>query len=416
MFGKDAFTWPQDCVLCRHYENGGTYKTARHRPHHELCPRKPKPKDKAEEERLRNLKKGLSESEKMKDIRSFGPNYKDHFNNFWLKRKARVAKVRKTYAKESGEEVTETTNLPPIPPSAGMQEPPPQPQESEDEDQRKLPAADVDHEEVVIMEPPMIDWHSVVVAGMKDSQLMKKVDGWKTNCPTPMKIVAQVAAEDLLPKRAFARNGEISEKAQEKLDEALRYFSVENMAMVIPKKKRDGTPVDPYYHIIEGQSLLLVCWDVFYPLVTLPCVHRNDINGVACCGKLKRHRHNWSKNKTLEPIYSFDGPPMWAIVMTYTCEDCGRETKANDPRLLKALPFWVSQTYPVDPKYITPKKNNPWSLHRSASDLLQMLMTTYANGEVVSKLIYRAINQNYETRAAEYFSYHSSIRRDQLER
>ena len=69
--------------------------------------------------------------------------------------------------------------------------------------------------------------------------------------------------------------------------------------------------------------------------------------------------------------------------------------------------------YPVEPEFTNP--NSSFHLHKSVTDLLHPLMTTYGNGEVFSKLIYEGINKDYERRTAEYFSYHATCRREMLQ-
>ena len=39
-------------------------------------------------------------------------------------------------------------------------------------------------------------------------------------------------------------------------------------------------------------------------------------------------------------------------------------------------------------------------------------MTTYGNGEMLSRLIYEGTNKNYESRVAEYYSYHAYLKKD----
>ena len=211
----------------------------------------------------------------------------------------------------------------------------------------------------------------------------------------------------MFPKKVFARDGHLTDIGKRKLEKALKYFSNEDLSLTIPKKHRDGTDVDPYYHMVEGQSILVVCWLVHNPHLQLCCLKEK------CDGRLERTRTNWSKNKTLFPIFRLDGPPMWAMVMNYQCCECNSEFSANDPRLMRSLPHWIRSMYPVEPQYTNPRST--WHLHKSVTRLFPQLMITYGNGELFSKMIYEGINTDYERPTAEYFSYHSCCRRTSLE-
>ena len=63
----------------------------------------------------------------------------------------------------------------------------------------------------------------------------------------------------------------------------------------------------------------------------------------------------------------------------------------------------MAKAYPVEPKYAA--TNRDCHLAKSATDVFDMLMITYANGDLCSHLLYNACNQNYLERCASYYSY-----------
>ena len=70
--------------------------------------------------------------------------------------------------------------------------------------------------------------------------------------------------------------------------------------------------VNATYHSVVGQKLLVVDWKRYYPDLDLFCP--------TCGGELKQTRSNYSHNKSLFAIFGLDGPPSWAMVMTYNCQ------------------------------------------------------------------------------------------------
>ena len=83
----------------------------------------------------------------------------------------------------------------------------------------------------------------------------------------------------------------------------LEYFR--GITMTVPMCEEAGD--NPHYHSIVGQKLLLVDWECMYGEEVL-CPDAN------CKGVLSNTRTNFSKNKTLFPIFGLEGPPSWCIV------------------------------------------------------------------------------------------------------
>jgi ribosomal protein L37AE/L43A len=113
-----------------------------------------------------------------------------------------------------------------------------------------------------------------------------------------------------------------------------------------------------------------------YPTVPLYCFECkfNSIDRVDC--HLVHDRHNWSKNKTLFPLWTFSGVPTWCVLAKYTCPNCKNKYEANDARLLWVLEADVSNSYPVLPNYA----NGTFHFHKDLTDLMDGFMRTYGNG------------------------------------
>ena len=170
------------------------------------------------------------------------------------------------------------------------------------------------------------------------------------------------------------------------------YF--DGLTMVVPACPQDD---NPHYHSIVGQKLLLVDWAATHGL-EVECPGRH------CCAKLINDRTNFSKNKTLYPIFGLDGPPSWCIVMSMVCKQCHSRFNANDGEVLLNVPAYARATYPVETKFA--QSNKAAHLNVNATDVFSSIMVTYANGELCSRLLYDCINRAYYIeRLKVYYSY-----------
>jgi len=152
--------------------------------------------------------------------------------------------------------------------------------------------------------------------------------------------------------------------------------------------------MDPHYQSIVGQKLLLVDWKKMMGV---------DVLCPSCkTAVLKNDRTNFSKNKILHPIFGLDGPPQWCMVMSMECPCCKRRFAANDSSILCRLPAFAAYAYPVDSRYAGGNKNS--HVARSATDAFDMLLPTYGNGDLCSRLLYNAMNRAYLQSAARYYS------------
>jgi hypothetical protein len=121
----------------------------------------------------------------------------------------------------------------------------------------------------------------------------------------------------------------------------------------------------PHYHSIVGQKLLLVNWEKTFGL-TVPCPDSN------CAGTLKNDRTNYSKNKTLFPIFGLDGAPAWSMVKSMVCSDCKRRFDANQPEVLVQLPCYAAEAYPVETRFAFPSSQS--HLSRTATETFDAIL------------------------------------------
>jgi len=151
----------------------------------------------------------------------------------------------------------------------------------------------------------------------------------------------------------------------------------------------------PQCHSIAGQELLLVDWERMHGL---------QVKCPGCKGaQLVKDRTNFSKNKVLFPTFHLNGPPSWCMIMMLSCPRCHCRCGSNDGEILVQLPACAAATYPVETKYAL--QNKSCHLSKSATDVFDMLMTTYGNGDLCSHLLYNAINKAYLERVSDYYSF-----------
>jgi len=149
----------------------------------------------------------------------------------------------------------------------------------------------------------------------------------------------------------------------------------------------------PQYHSIVGQKLLYVDWIKMYSL-EVQCL---------CCnrGILKNDRTNYSKNKILFPIFVMEGPPLWCMIQSMVCPCCKFRVNANNGELLCSLPAYARQAYPVETKYAINKHSH---LGISVMDMMDLLMPIYRKGDLISRLLFNAINRSYLRRLEDYYA------------
>ena len=173
-----------------------------------------------------------------------------------------------------------------------------------------------------------------------------------------------------------------------------KYLPKNGITITVPRTSREDC--EPHYHSIIGQKLHYVEWQKRFG-ITIKCPDGR------CSGHLQNDRTNYSKNKQLFPIYTLEGAPSWAIVMSMVCSRCKRRFDANTSDVLLGLPDYVSTHYPVDIKYAVDAKSS--HIAKSTTQVFNSIMVTYGNGELCSRLLYDAINRNYLERISVYYSF-----------
>jgi hypothetical protein len=180
-----------------------------------------------------------------------------------------------------------------------------------------------------------------------------------------------------------------------------QFFQEGNLYFEFPKEfnEQDSGP-SPYYHSLEGQRFYYVDWKRAYPAVPLYCFECKFNNDEQADCHLVHDRHNWSKNKTLFPIWTGSGVPTWCVLAKYACPKCKNKFEANDARLLWLLDADVSNAYPVLPNYA----NGTFHFNKDLTDLMDGFMRTYGNGSWVGKQLFRKMGVQYTRSCDTYFS------------
>jgi hypothetical protein len=180
-----------------------------------------------------------------------------------------------------------------------------------------------------------------------------------------------------------------------------QFFQEGNLFFEFPSQfnEQNSSP-SPYYHSLEGQRFYYVDWKRAYPSVPLYCFECKYNNDEQVDCHLLHDRHNWSKNKTLFPIWTVSGVPTWCVLAKYTCPKCKNKYEANDARLLWALDADVSNSYPVLPNYA----NGTFHFHKDLTDLMDGFMRTYGNGSWFGKQLFRQMGVQYTRSCETYFS------------
>ena len=153
--------------------------------------------------------------------------------------------------------------------------------------------------------------------------------------------------------------------------------------------------LEPHYHSIIGQKLLLVDWIRVYG-ADIPCPDRQ------CNGRLHNTRTNFSKSQTLFPIFNIEGGPTWCMVQVMECACCHRTFDANEGTVMARIPQYMACSYPVEMNFALAGKQS--HLSRGATEVFRHMMLTYGNGEMCSRILYDVLNRDYIKRIKCYYS------------
>ena len=232
---------------------------------------------------------------------------------------------------------------------------------------------------------------SEFVEGKVRDETFRKTYSGGRNAPLPILATARYFMDEILPKKATVAS-------EDKFDTLYNMIPKESLSFTIPRCKGFDALKRPHYYSTQGQEILHVRWDVQFPNLVLPCPCAR------CNGSLLPDRSNFGKNGKLFPIFHFNGPPIWCIVMSYKCGTCSNRFEGNDGRLLSILPPHVRDLYPVEPKFASPNVSTTHHIHRDVTVLFDDMLATYSNGTHISRCIYRVLNNDYKRRATCYFS------------
>jgi len=172
---------------------------------------------------------------------------------------------------------------------------------------------------------------------------------------------------------------------------AFEEFFTGNEMIVPPCSQADN---NLHYHSIIGTKLLYVDWEKTHG-IQVPCP-------AGCNAVLSNVRTNFSKNKTLFPIFGWDGCPIWCIVMKLQCPSCRRKFYSNEGDALINMPACAANTYPVETNYALGK--SLCHLNRHATETFVSIMVICGNGELCSKLLFNTLNRDYIQRIKSYYS------------
>jgi len=89
------------------------------------------------------------------------------------------------------------------------------------------------------------------------------------------------------------------------------------------------------------------------------------------------------------------------MVIMLSCLRCRRRYASNNREMFIQLPAYTAAAHPVESKYALQCKS--CHLGRNATDVFDMLMTMYGNGDLCSHLLYNAINRAYSEQVSNYY-------------
>ena len=217
---------------------------------------------------------------------------------------------------------------------------------------------------------------------LKDDQFMLNKDVVGNSAPLPMVAFATVVIEKIINNPNIDNDN---------------YF--DGLTMTVPKCQESYSNKE--YHSIQGVDLHFVHWKKMM-----------DIDIKCPCGGILQHDcSHFSKNKIIFPIFNLDGQPSWAIVTPMRCngkrsdgQPCKNRADSNTGEILSRLPHHLRSCYPVEPKYALGNKNS--HLGRKTTEILvDSLMGTYGNGDLIARMVFDVINCDYKSRVADWFSY-----------
>jgi hypothetical protein len=172
------------------------------------------------------------------------------------------------------------------------------------------------------------------------------------------------------------------------------------ITFTVPSAGREKNKLpDPMYELIEGTQIHLTHWDLNAPNYAIPCLKCKD-------GLLKKVRfHKGKLMSAMTLVFDTYGPTGYKMGGYYYCnsESCKFRVKSMDGgKLLRALPGWLTKSFPVHPKWVNP--SGYFHLAQSASRFLEQAMLTQGSAKWVSEMMYENPNKYYKEKEAVYYS------------
>src|SRR5210317_1459409 len=236
-----------------------------------------------------------------------------------------------------------------------------------------------------------------------DSRSKKTNDfSWtkKMNCSVQMALAINYIVGLLSHKKGAATNLPLPATDAFKQEfENFRLFFPQGCCQYVfpPDSTTPERPPNPHYHVLEGQSFVYLDWKLIAPEITLNCP---SCMGLGLKNILEHERTNYSKNRSLFPLWTNQGTPSWVIYMRYKWTTCNLLIPANDGRLLSSMPPHIAEIYPVSSHY----SSGSFHMDKDLTFDLELLMTTYANSKFISEKLYKKLGAKYIEKCRTYLS------------
>mmetsp|Transcript_32814 Transcript_32814/g.49474 ORF Transcript_32814/g.49474 Transcript_32814/m.49474 type:complete len:578 (-) Transcript_32814:3173-4906(-) len=157
------------------------------------------------------------------------------------------------------------------------------------------------------------------------------------------------------------------------------------ISFTVPKEDPTAKP-NPDYRIAEGCTLLLVRWE-FQTNEQLTCHFCKK-------GSLIPKKLSFSRT-SVKPIIDIDGKLSWSVASTYRCTNCEISVQATDPDLIKSLPLWMQNAYPVEHNWINKVKT--FQIGRRLAALIETIFIGEAyDGHFISYFLRKLYDSQYK--------------------
>mmetsp|Transcript_21742 Transcript_21742/g.32105 ORF Transcript_21742/g.32105 Transcript_21742/m.32105 type:complete len:573 (+) Transcript_21742:47-1765(+) len=157
------------------------------------------------------------------------------------------------------------------------------------------------------------------------------------------------------------------------------------ISFTVPKEDPTAKP-NPDYRIAEGCTLLLVRWE-FQTNEQLTCHFCKK-------GSLIPKKLSFSRT-SVKPIVDINGKLSWSVASSYRCNNCEISVQATDPDLIKSLPLWMQNAYPVEHNWINKVKT--FQIGRRLAALIETIFIGEAyDGHFISYFLRKLYDSQYK--------------------